>query len=106
MKADIDKLSIYRKLFEVVGRLESKYIEEYTDAGEVIEIMSENQNDMTEVKKGLDALQRINDKLFDKYGISDEIIDLQLVINQLRNAYDIPDKKELIYKSEDGQFAQ
>lgn len=103
---DIDKNSIYRKLFEVTGRLESKYIEDYTDAGEVIEIMAEDKENLAEVKKGLDTLQRINDKLFDKYGVSDEIIDLQLVINQLRNAYDIPDKKELIYKCDDGRFAQ
>ena len=103
---DIDKNSIYRKLFEVVGRLESKYIEDYTDAGEVIEIMAEDKENLAEVKKGLDTLQRINDKLFSKYGVSDEIIDLQLVINQLRNAYDIPDNNELIYKCDDGRFAQ
>lgn len=104
MNKDLEK--IYRKLFETVGRLEMKYNEEVTEAGEIIEIMSENNNNTTEIQKGLAALQRLNDKLFTQHGISDEIIDFQVAINQARNFYDLPDEKEITTHESDGEFVQ
>lgn len=46
------------------------------------------------MKELLDDLQRTADKLYDKLGATDEVIELQVAINAFRNKYDIPDKKQ------------
>lgn len=56
---------------------------------------------MTEMKEGLketlDNLQQECNKLYEKYGLIDEVMDLQLVINSLRNKFDLVDESEQVY---------
>lgn len=42
-----------------------------------------------------DNLQKEADILYEEYGAIDDIIQLQIAINSLRNKFDIMDKKEL-----------
>lgn len=55
---------------------------------------------MAEMKEGLketlDNLQQCN-KLYEEYGLIDEVMDLQLVINSLRNKFDLVDESEQVY---------
>ena len=44
-----------------------------------------------ELKQCFDILQEQNDKLYNDLGATDEVIDLQVSINKLRNKYNIPD---------------
>ena len=46
----------------------------------------------------LNLLQRIVNYLYEKEGATDFVIDQQVKVNELRNEYDIPDKKEFIYE--------
>lgn len=56
---------------------------------------------MTEMKEGLketlDNLQQEYNKLYEEYGLIDEVMDLQLVINSLRNKFDLVDESEQVY---------
>lgn len=56
---------------------------------------------MTEMKEGLketlDNLQQECAKLYEEYGLIDEVMDLQLVINSLRNKFDLVDESEQVY---------
>lgn len=56
---------------------------------------------MTEMKEGLketlDNLQRECNHLYDEYGLIEEVMDLQLVINSLRNKFDLVDESEKVY---------
>lgn len=56
---------------------------------------------MTEMKEGLketlDNLQQECNKLYEEYGFIDEVMDLQLVINSLRNKFDLVDESEQVY---------
>ena len=48
-----------------------------------------------ELEEILDNLQEQSDQLYQKYGASDEVIELQIAINKLRNQYNIADKKQM-----------
>ena len=48
-----------------------------------------------ELEEILDNLQEQSDQLYQKYGASDEVIELQIAINKLRNHYNIADKKQM-----------
>lgn len=56
---------------------------------------------MTEMKEGLketlDNLQQEYNKLYEEYGLIDEVMDLQLVINSLRNKFNLVDESEQVY---------
>ena len=56
---------------------------------------------MAEMKEGLketlDNLQQECNKLYEEYGLIDEVMDLQLVINSLRNKFDLVDESEQGY---------
>lgn len=43
----------------------------------------------------LDSLQRECDELYDEYGANDDVIQLQVAINNLRNSFNIPDETEM-----------
>lgn len=47
----------------------------------------------------LDYQQEKINKKYEKYGLSDEILDEQIKINKKRNQYNISDKNERIYKN-------
>lgn len=51
--------------------------------------------DETELTQCFDILQEQNNKLYENFGAIDEIMDLQIAINQLRNKYNIPDKTKI-----------
>ena len=48
-----------------------------------------------DLKNIIDTLQEKANELYNEYGATDEVIDLQVSINQLRNKYDIVDETEL-----------
>ena len=56
---------------------------------------------MAEMKEGLketlDNLQQECNKLYEEYGLIDEVMDLQLLINSLRNKFDLVDESEKVY---------
>lgn len=56
---------------------------------------------MAEMKEGLketlDNLQQECNKLYEEYGLIDEVMDLQLVINSLRNKFNLVDESEQVY---------
>lgn len=45
------------------------------------------------------TLQEVCENLYDEYGLTEEILELQVVINKLRNKYNISDSKNRIYKN-------
>lgn len=49
------------------------------------------------LKETLDNLQQECNKLYEEYGLIDEIMDLQVAINSLRNKFDCVDDVELLY---------
>ena len=48
-------------------------------------------------EKELDEMQKEVNELYEKEGLTDEVLDKQLKINSLRNKYNITDKTEIIY---------
>ncbi|MBR0059609.1 MAG: hypothetical protein IJP99_09800 [Methanobrevibacter sp.] len=44
-------------------------------------------------------LQDVNNELYENYGATEEIIDLQIAINKLRHKHNITDKSEQIHKT-------
>lgn len=46
----------------------------------------------------LNKEQRKIDKLYEKDGLTDEVLNRQIALNQLRHEMDIPDPKQRIYK--------
>lgn len=47
------------------------------------------------LKKTLTNLQNECNKLYQEYGATDEVIDLQVAINTLRNTFNIPDETKM-----------
>lgn len=58
---------------------------------------------MTEAKESLketlDNLQQESNELYEEYGLIEEVMDLQLVINSLRNKFDLVDSQEIVYEN-------
>ena len=58
---------------------------------------------MTEAKESLketlDNLQQGCNELYEEYGLIEEVMDLQLVINSLRNKFDLVDSQEIVYEN-------
>lgn len=48
-----------------------------------------------ELKECFKILQEQNNKLYESFGATDEIIDLQVAINKLRSKYNIADETEI-----------
>lgn len=48
----------------------------------------------------LDNLQNNCDELYSEYGASDDVIQLQVAINNLRNTFDIPDEANMTVSNE------
>lgn len=70
------------------------------------ENVSLNIDDMENKPRLLYKLQNINNNLYEKYGLVDEVLDLQLWINSKRYEWDIVDDGEIIHKFDDGDFVQ
>ena len=50
------------------------------------------------MKEHLAKKQKEVDELYEKEGLTDEVLDKQIAINKLRHAHDITDESELIYE--------
>lgn len=48
----------------------------------------------------LDNLQNNCDELYGEYGASDDVIQLQIAINNLRNTFNIPDEANMTVSNE------
>ena len=48
----------------------------------------------------LDNLQKECNKLYEEYGASDDVIQLQVAINNLRKTFDIPDESQMTVSNE------
>ena len=48
-----------------------------------------------DLKKVLTDLQNSCNELYVEYGASDDVIQLQVAINNLRNSFDIPDETQM-----------
>lgn len=48
-----------------------------------------------ELQECFRILQEQNNKLYKNFGATDEIIDLQVSINRLKNKYNIPDESKM-----------
>jgi hypothetical protein len=96
-----------RKIYEVAGRLETDTNNDMSinEIYTLIEILIET-TDKEEITKCVNALQRINDKLYETYGLRDSILDFQVCINTLRSEYDVMDPDEVINKDADGVYVQ
>lgn len=51
------------------------------------------------LKETLDNLQQECNKLYEEYSLIEEVMDLQLVINSLRNKFDLVDSQEIVYEN-------
>ena len=51
------------------------------------------------MEEKLAKMQKEVDKLYDKHGLTDEVLDKQLEINKLRHEHDISDKSNRVHKS-------
>ena len=49
------------------------------------------------VQRSLDKKQKVVDEIFKENGLTDEVIEMQLEINCLRNQEDVADSSEIIY---------
>lgn len=86
------------ELGKIMTKLGKKYKNEKILYETLIQIWKnlENEEFLDEISKKLDQLQEISNKYYSKYGVSEEILDLQVWINQTRNKYNIPDPAELM----------
>ena len=96
-----------RKIYEVCARLETDTQNDMSinEIYTTLDILKETR-DKEETQRCLTALQRINDKLYESYGLRDSILDFQVCINTFRNEYDLSDEGELVVHAVDGDFAQ
>lgn len=53
-----------------------------------------------DLKKTLNDLQNNCNALYEKYGATENVIQLQVAINSLRNEFDIPDETEMTDSNE------
>ena len=53
-----------------------------------------------DLKKTLNDLQNGCNTLYEKYGATENVIQLQVAINSLRNEFDIPDETEMTISNE------
>ena len=51
------------------------------------------------MKLKLETMQELADDLYEEFGLSDEVLDLQLKINKLRHEQDISDDKQKVHKN-------
>lgn len=54
----------------------------------------------------VESLQEICNKLYERYGLDDDILDLQVYINEYRHEYDITDPREIIHVDNGRGFVQ
>ena len=50
------------------------------------------------INRKLDKMQDKIDKLYEEEGLTDEVLDLQVELNEQRNEHDIADENKIIHK--------
>lgn len=101
-----DFTNFFKNLDETIQKLTTKFTNiNLVELEQIIKILQETPT-IEEIKKCVTQMQKINDELFQKEGISDEIIEFQISINKIRNYKDIVDEKEIIQRTNDGNFVQ
>ena len=63
------------------------------------QVLVKNQLWWLQMQDKIKTLQEVCENLYDEYGLTEEILELQVVINKLRNKYNISDSKNRIYKN-------
>ena len=76
-------MGLLDKLKDLFKQEEKKVVEEV-----------DNEKDKI-VEKELDAEQLIINKLYEDEGLTDDVLDMQVALNQKRNELDIPDRTQL-----------
>lgn len=66
----------------------------------------ENEEFIDKISIELEKIQEICNEYYEKYGFNDEILELQVWINQIRNQYDITDPREIIHIDNGKGFVQ
>ena len=51
------------------------------------------------MKVKLETMQELADELYEEFGLTDEVLDLQLKINKLRREHNISDEKQRVYEN-------
>lgn len=51
------------------------------------------------MKVKLETMQELADELYEEFGLTDEVLDLQLKINKLRHEHNISDEKQRVYEN-------
>lgn len=54
--------------------------------------------DKFELKKRLESEQELVDQLYEREGLTPEVLNKQIEINKMRNEYDIHDKSETVHE--------
>lgn len=54
--------------------------------------------DKLELKKRLESEQKLVDQLYEREGLTQEVLNRQIEINKMRNEYDIHDKTETVHE--------
>lgn len=66
----------------------------------------ENEEFIDQISIELEKIQEICNEYYEKYGFTDEILDLQIWINTVRNKYDLTDPREIIHIDNGKGFVQ
>lgn len=61
--------------------------------------MTQEKVDRIVLMKKLDDKQKVVNELYEKEGLTDEVLELQLAINKTRAEENISDSEEMIYKN-------
>lgn len=83
-------------------------LEQYLDTNRIQEIVNQidEANNTKIVATLVEELQTMNNKLYEKQGLTNETLDFQCYINTLRNQYDITDPREIIHTDNGKGFVQ
>lgn len=72
-------------------------VEEKIDTDKIRQTLTDITEMTTkERNKAIHELQTMNNTFYEKEGFNDETLELQIIINKLRNKYDIPDPDETL----------
>ena len=83
-------------------RMNIDYNNNYVDNQEVLITIADKDKVIKEEKvrlNELETMQELCNELYEKEGLTDEVLDLQLQINKLRHEHNISDEKNRIYKN-------
>ena len=91
----------------IINKCDEKYSKEDI---ETIKRISEKLDKIIEpddsTKKDLTMLQGINNKWYTNYGLTSVVLDFQVLINEYRYKFDIPDESEVVTVEGGKQFVQ